>query len=78
MKPTVQVILQVKTEDFMGLDYERRIHLEEREVRPSTTLTLEHTQGLFFVLLLGWILSALSLAWEYLQTLRFFNKVLDS
>ena len=62
----------------MGIDYERRIHLEEREVKPSTTLTLQHTQGVFFVLLLGWILSTLSLAWEFLQSLQFFKKAADS
>ena len=61
---------QVKTEDYLGVDFELKLHLENKERRPTLPLTLEHTEGVFFILLLGWSLSGVLFAKETLYRPR--------
>ncbi|XP_042208159.1 glutamate receptor ionotropic, delta-2-like [Homarus americanus] len=46
------------TEDFLGQDYERREHLAAKEqLDNKQPLSLQHLQGVFFILLLSWAAS---------------------
>ncbi|XP_068207781.1 ionotropic receptor 21a-like [Palaemon carinicauda] len=58
--------LKIKNEDFLGRDFERRQQLESEE-RSEQSLTLEHLQGAFFLLLIAWISSTIVLLVEILH-----------
>ncbi|XP_042208155.1 glutamate receptor ionotropic, kainate 5-like isoform X2 [Homarus americanus] len=51
-------ITKETTEDFMGQDYERRERLAAKEqLNNKQPLSLQHLQGVFFILLLSWAAS---------------------
>ncbi|XP_047499539.1 ionotropic receptor 21a-like [Penaeus chinensis] len=61
----IEYWLKIKTEDFLGTDYERKEKLSAEE-RTNTALSLEHVQGVFFLLLIGWAVSFLTFLAEFL------------
>ncbi|XP_066964513.1 ionotropic receptor 21a-like [Macrobrachium rosenbergii] len=48
--------IKLKTEDFLGRDFEKRQEMEAHE-RKKSALTIEHLQGVFFILVMSWFLS---------------------
>ncbi|XP_066964504.1 ionotropic receptor 21a-like [Macrobrachium rosenbergii] len=59
--------LKIKNEEFLGRDFERRQQLLEAEAGGELSLTLEHLQGAFFLLLISWLSSTLALLTEILH-----------
>ncbi|XP_069994245.1 probable glutamate receptor [Penaeus vannamei] len=58
--------IKVKTEDFLGRDFERRQQLQDKE-RLNQALSLEHLQGVFFILAMSWAAGVLVFAGEVLR-----------
>nr|XP_027207752.1 ionotropic receptor 21a-like [Penaeus vannamei] len=58
--------IKVKTEDFLGRDFERKQQLRAKE-RENQALSLEHLQGVFFILAMSWAAGGLVFAGEVLR-----------
>lgn len=46
--------LKIKTEDFLGVDFESKLRSDGDGSATTLALSLSHTQGVFFFLFLGW------------------------
>ncbi|XP_047499547.1 ionotropic receptor 21a-like [Penaeus chinensis] len=58
--------IKLKTEDFLGRDFEKGQQLQDEE-RRNQALGLEHLQGVFFVLAMSWAAGVLVFAAESLR-----------
>lgn len=54
----------------MGVDFERKLKVEGKERTTALALTLKHTQGLFFLLILGWGIGTAVFAREVIYGLK--------
>ena len=50
--------IQIKTEDFLGIDFKSKLR-SDGDSNPSLALSLSHTQGVFFLLILGLVSSGI-------------------
>nr|XP_027215329.1 ionotropic receptor 21a-like [Penaeus vannamei] len=62
----VEYWVKIKTEDFLGRGFERRQQLQDTE-RDIQALSLEHLQGVFFLLAMSWAAGGLVFAAEVLR-----------
>ncbi|XP_047499541.1 probable glutamate receptor [Penaeus chinensis] len=58
--------IKVKTEDFLGRDFDRKQKLRAKE-REKEALSLDHLQGVFFILAVSWAAGLLVFAGEVLR-----------
>ncbi|KAK7068289.1 hypothetical protein SK128_006518 [Halocaridina rubra] len=58
--------LKIKTDEFLGLDYDKKLRLASEE-RENTALSLSHLQGIFFILVMGWLISTFTFLFEILM-----------
>ncbi|XP_037795084.1 ionotropic receptor 21a-like [Penaeus monodon] len=58
--------IEVKTEDFLGRDFDRKQKLRAKE-REKQALSLDHLQGVFFILAMSWAAGVVVFAGEVLR-----------
>ncbi|XP_042886513.1 probable glutamate receptor [Penaeus japonicus] len=58
--------IKIKTDDFLGHDFERKQNRQGKE-RQNQALTLDHLQGVFFILAMSWAAGVLVFVGEVLR-----------